>query len=323
MNAPLIKRYLLGELPLADQRRLEEQFFSDAEAFERLAAVEDDLIDDYVCGDLSQKQREGFERHFLVSPERRERLALAKTLVATVSEEEQPEPVAATEPAVPWWEPIVAFFKFENSGLRLALVTACLAVLMFYGARETLQNGDLRRQIFQLQQAQESTRQNAEQEILQAKTRNGQLQEELTALRRQSTEREQELLARLEPPPQVLSAATRTRGGASQEPSRRNLQVTRGASLVKLRLEFNKAATFKIYRAELKPYAGGDAIWSQSRLPVRSTSKANVVEVILPASIFAQSGEAVQEYKLTLSGADSEDEDFQTVEIYAFRVTQK
>jgi hypothetical protein len=322
MNEPLIKRYLLGELPVAEQRRLEEQLFSDAEAFERLAAVEEDLIDDYVCGDLSQKQRERFERHFLISPERRERLALAKTLVATVSEEEQPEAVAATEPAAPWWEPIVAFFKFENSGLRLAMVTACLAVLMFYGARETLQNGDLRRQIFQLQRAQESAKQNAEREISQAKTRNAQLQEELATFRQQSVQREQGLLALLEPPSQVLTAPTRTRGGTQPEPPR-NLQVTRGSLLVKLQLEFNKATTFKIYRAELKPSAGGETIWSQSRLPARTTSKANVVEVMLPASIFASAEETVPEYKLTLSGADLEDEDFQTVEFYTFRVVQK
>ncbi len=85
MSDQLLKRYLLGELPIEEQRWLEEVFFSDAEAFARLSDIEDDLIDDYVCGDLSRQQRERFEKHFLISPERRERVALAKALVAAVS----------------------------------------------------------------------------------------------------------------------------------------------------------------------------------------------------------------------------------------------
>jgi len=307
---------VLGELPVAEQRRLEEQFFSAAEAFERLVAVEDDLIDDYVCGDLSARQRERFERHFLISPERRERLALAEALVTTVSEQEQPEPVAAT---VSWWESILEFFKFGNFGLRPAMVTASLVFLMFYGTRETLENGDLRRQIEQFQKDQDKAGQASEQIISEASNRNEQLQKKLEL----SAQREQELTNLLEPRPQVLQAATRTRGGTLQEQPMRDLQVTRDAYLVKFQLEFNKATTFKIYRAELKPYSGGDAIWSQSRLPAQSTNKANVVAVMLPASIFAQTDETVQEYKLTLQGADTEDKEFQIVEAYTFRVMKK
>ncbi|MGH7450946.1 MAG: hypothetical protein ACRENG_06360, partial [bacterium] len=124
MNDQLLKRYLLGDLPVAEQRRLEELFFSDGQAFERLIAIEDELIDDYVCGDLSRQQRERFETHFLISPERRERLALAEALVATVSE--QTAPVARTQPSAPWWESILDFLKLQNPAIRFAMVAASL-----------------------------------------------------------------------------------------------------------------------------------------------------------------------------------------------------
>ncbi len=315
MTDQLLKRYLLGELPVDEQRRLEEMFFSEAEAFERLTAIEDDLIDDYVCGDLSRRQRERFETYFLISPERRERLALAEALVATVSE--QPASVAEKQSSAPWWESILDFLKLQNPTIRLAVVAASL-VFLVYGTKETLENNNLRRQIYQLQKAQESAKQASEQEMSQALARNEQLQKEL----QRSAQREQELTSLLEPPPQVLKAATRTRGGILQEQPMRDLQVTKDMYLVKLRLEFDKATTFKTYRAVLQPYSGGDEIWSQGHLQPQATHKAKVVTLTLPASVFAQAEEAVQEYKLTLWGADTEEEP-QVVEVYAFRVVKK
>jgi hypothetical protein len=101
-----------------------------------------------------------------------------------------------------------------------------------------------------------------------------------------------------------------------------DLRVAQDAYWVKLQLEFNKATVCKSYRAVLKPYVGGNEIWSQSRLPARSTNKANVVVVTLPVSIFAQAEEAVQEYQLTLLGSNNEEE-YEAVEFYPFRVVKK
>jgi hypothetical protein len=255
----------------------------------------------------------------LVSPERRERLALAEALVASISE--QPESVAEKQPSAPWWESILDFLKLQNPTIRFAMVAASL-VFLVYGTKETLENNNLRRQIYQLQKAQENTRQTTEQEISQAKANNEQLQHELATLRQQSAQREQELTNLLEPLPQVLKAATRTRGGTLQEQAMRDLRVTKDMYLVKLRLEFDKAATFKTYRAVLQPYSGGDEIWSQGQLQPQATHKAKVITLTLPASVFAQAEEAVQEYKLTLWGADTEEEP-QIVEVYAFRVVKK
>jgi hypothetical protein len=315
MTDQLLKRYLLGELSSNERRRLEELFFNDAEAFERLLAIEDDLIDDYACGDLSRKQRKRFETHFLVSPERRERLALAEALVASVSK--QPDFVAEKQPTAPWWESILDFLKFQNPTLRFAMVAASL-VFLVYGMRETVENNRLRREYDQLQQQNDQLqkeKESAKQEMSQMLAHDEQVQKEL----QQRAQREQELTNLLDPPPQLWKAAARTRSG--RQPMH-DLSVTRNARWVKLQLEFDKATTFKIYRAVLKTYSGGNEIWSQSRLSAQSTNKANVVVVTLPASIFGQAEETVQEYQLTLSGADVE-KDYEPVEVYDFRVVKK
>ncbi len=319
MNEQLLKSYLLGELSGQEQRRLEELFCNDAQAFERLMAVEDDLIDDFVCGDLSRQQRKRFENHFLISPERRERLALAKALVTAISA--KAETMAATQQSPPWWQSTRDFLKLGSPAIRFAMATASIVILVFYGAKETLENNDLRGQIHQLREAHESAKQTNEQEISQALNRHERLQEEVAALRRQNEQREQELTDLLEPPPQVLKAAPGTRGGTHQQQAVLDLQVAQGAYWVKLQLEFDPAVTFKSYRAMLQPYSGGEEVWGQSRLQTQSTNKAKAVVVMLPASIFAQDQEALQEYKLMLWGADTAEE-FQIVEVYTFRVVK-
>jgi hypothetical protein len=318
LNDQLLKRYLLGELPAAEQRRLEEVFFSDAQAFERLAALEDDLIDDYVCDDLSASQREKFEKHFLVSPERRERLELAQALVTAVSE--QPKRIAAAQPAAPWWQAVLDFLLPQNPTIRFALVAASLVILVSYGTKETLENNDLRRQLYQFQQSVESTKQQTEQEISQARAQNEQLQNKLDAVRQQSARREQELTSLLEPSPYVLKSGTRS--GGAPGPSLGDLEVMADAQFVKLQLEFDKLNEFKTYRAVLQSDSEGTEIWSQGRLQARATNRAKIVVLLLPAAIFVHAEETEQEYRLTLSGVDDQDE-FHAVEVYSFRVVKK
>lgn len=75
----VIVRYLLGELPAPEQESLERSYFSDPALLDRMDAVEDDLIDDYVRGALTPEQRTLFERHFL-NEKRRERVRMAEAL---------------------------------------------------------------------------------------------------------------------------------------------------------------------------------------------------------------------------------------------------
>jgi hypothetical protein len=77
----LMIRYLLGDVPEDEQIRIEERFFTDDEYFEQLLALEDDLIDDYVNGELTDREREQFEEYFLASPTRRQRVEFAKTFM--------------------------------------------------------------------------------------------------------------------------------------------------------------------------------------------------------------------------------------------------
>jgi anti-sigma factor RsiW len=81
----LITAYLLGELSEFEQDQLEARYFVDDALFERLLEIEDDLIDRYARGDISDRERLRLERHFLKSPARRTRVRFAEAMLRHVT----------------------------------------------------------------------------------------------------------------------------------------------------------------------------------------------------------------------------------------------
>jgi hypothetical protein len=75
-----LMRYLLGQLPVERRDRLEEHYFEDDTLHEKLLAIEDELIDAYLLGDLSADDNQSFENFFLRSPERSEKVRFARSL---------------------------------------------------------------------------------------------------------------------------------------------------------------------------------------------------------------------------------------------------
>lgn len=91
-------RYLLGSLSDEETERLDELSVADDEFAERLQAVENELIDAYVAGELSADDRARFEAVYARSAEGRGRMAFAAALAART----------ARRPARPWWYPAMA-----------------------------------------------------------------------------------------------------------------------------------------------------------------------------------------------------------------------
>src|SRR5215831_13733747 len=73
-------RYLLGVGTELEKTALEETLFKDPAALEEIAAIEDDLIDDYLSGELTGNERSSFEAAYFATAERRTRVDFARTL---------------------------------------------------------------------------------------------------------------------------------------------------------------------------------------------------------------------------------------------------
>lgn len=76
----LIVDYLLGNLPDVEMESFEHRYLEDETLFEELQEIEDELIDNYVTGALSVEHRAQFEQYFLRSPQRREKLEFARAM---------------------------------------------------------------------------------------------------------------------------------------------------------------------------------------------------------------------------------------------------
>src|SRR5437879_6594009 len=117
--------YLLGELPEAEQIKLEEEFFADEEKYQLLQAAQNDLLDAYARGRLTPAERERFERSFLASPWQRERVDLANALTSYVDRAQLEKPRALSQAVAQqpsWWQALKDFFSPPTSFWQLATV---------------------------------------------------------------------------------------------------------------------------------------------------------------------------------------------------------
>jgi hypothetical protein len=116
--------YLLGRLPEAEAEALEREYFKRPAALEDLLAAQDDLIDDYLQGGLSEMEARRLEDGVLATRDGRARLELARALTerAAAGTEPAPATVPAEVPprraASPRWTAALA------AGLAVALAGA-------------------------------------------------------------------------------------------------------------------------------------------------------------------------------------------------------
>lgn len=117
----LLIQYLLGQADPEEQEQIEQRYLIDPEFHDHLRAIERDLIDQYVHGELHDAEE--FEKQFLSSPQRRQKVefarALREALAATPAEQRTAVPERPKRNAAGWF-----------SGWRLA---AAMVVLLIGG----------------------------------------------------------------------------------------------------------------------------------------------------------------------------------------------
>jgi uncharacterized membrane protein len=242
-------QYLLGKLAEEEEAFLEERFFSEDGEFEELEIAEDELIDRYVRGQLSDEDSRRFRR-LLISTRLAERVELARILAQRTSSRTQPEVVEEPEknsvvPAqAPSWSQRVfgtataaslAFRPAFAASIMLLLTTTALVFVWmksrtesFRLAAEQQQREDLKRQIDD-QQARFNALETAQKQTQSEKDELGKLVEQY----RQQLEQQQQR----QPAPFVLAFQLlpgTVRGGGD---NRKPLTLHKGVSAVDLDLD--------------------------------------------------------------------------------------
>lgn len=119
-NENLIRSYLLGTLPQARGEELEQRLLTDDDLAEELSLVEEELTEDYARNALNAADREQFEKYYLTTPKRRQKLMLVRGFKKYASDV-GPGRIADVRPSRPWYH------VFQNPQWR----TAAAVLLIF------------------------------------------------------------------------------------------------------------------------------------------------------------------------------------------------
>jgi hypothetical protein len=320
-NEEVLVNYLLGELPEAEQLRLEERFFTDDECYRQLLALEDELRYDYAAGGLTPEQRAKFEQRFLNTPQARQRAELAAAVLGKVAEANvRTSPVPLTEERSSLWQSLLALFSFQAPALQFSLAAA--SALLLVGASWLFyQTVKLRTQVAQL----ETARAGQAQQDAELRARQQQLHSELERERSQRAQLEQQLAQQ-----QAEAARARERQASASASffaffltpglvrdgdGMKRLPLAPGVSQVRLQLKLQRPVSYQSYRAVLQTLAGVE-LWSRNLARAGSIASGQTVAVSLPAKRLPPG-----DYLLALKGRTSGGE-VEEIDEYYFSVVQ-
>jgi hypothetical protein len=270
----LLFQYLLGSLPEEQQVQIEDRAFADQAYLAELQAAEADLIDAYVRGGLAPAERRDFEQMFLASPQRRGKVAFARTLArladdhASLPAQERP---SSSQALVSAW---VNLFRGWNPAFQLA---AGLATVIFVAGISWLVIRD--REL--------SSRLTAAQDQSSA------LVQQAEGLRRQLDEERSRSPKQLAAP---IASLVLVPGISRAESRTVQLMMDPAAQLARIEIQLESRDDYPQFRAELRNAAGTEIL---VRSQLRSLRNANGLTVTLdiPASALPSG-----QYELALKG---------------------
>lgn len=245
----ILRRYLLHDLAETEEEQIECSLLTDKDFSRRLAIAQDDLIDDFVAARLSQHELECFQKHFLTTPDRVQKLSFATVLNKYVTDKSEPAKVSV-------FEKLFAFF--HTHPLKIAFSTVFLLIMgvtlliVFRGDWLPLRQNKLQQEFVRLNRAQDSD------------------PRPLFELKRSTAN----TLAMI-----LRGNLVRENGNAIE------VEITGGVTLVRLLLEVTSGSHDR-YNAVLQK-ANGENLASVEGLKARNDDGAEFVIIIVPASFLS------------------------------------
>ncbi len=145
----LINRYLLGELSEDELAQVEERYFVDENFFAQVLDAENSLVDSYVSESFSAAERGKFEKQFLTTPQRRQKIKFAQSLNKAITEVQTNAAANAiafenkrtiVNRETSWWQSLAGFFNIQSPALAFG-TAAVLLMIVGAGLFVVLQRG--------------------------------------------------------------------------------------------------------------------------------------------------------------------------------------
>ena len=324
-NEKLLIRYILGDSPEEQRLRVEGEFLSDDQSYERLMALEDELFYDYAQNKLSPGEREQFEKRFLSSERNRRRTLLASVLAHKMFESapvEMAEKSIADREPQRFWQSLKSYFVAQSAAMRVSLAALAIVSLALIwlvigidGLRNEFNQFRGQRAVQEDQLRQQAPQKSDRTDKLNLKP-NREMNENAT-LRREFGKKQAQSGAPGQRAPSVISLVLAPSIVRDQGPGIKKLHLTPGARLLKLLLNLNGDIEYKSYQVMLLTAEGAER-WGRDKLQARRTGLGRSIVLSLPARILAPG-----DYELRLKGYASDGTLEETGDYYYLSVRRK
>lgn len=125
-----VRLYLLGQLKVEDEERLELRLLTDPAFGADFDTLVDEITDEYVGNELPGEERKRVEQYFLRSAERQNKVRFARELFRQAAVERGGGVVNAPVPPEPgWWDRASEFWNRQALSLRFASIFATLIIM--------------------------------------------------------------------------------------------------------------------------------------------------------------------------------------------------
>jgi len=307
-------RYLLGQSPEEERDEVEERYFSDGGYFDRLLALEDSLIDDFVSGRMPAEQLDAFRESLSV---RQDDIRFTRALFHAVTKKklDQQAPGRALRPHAPQRLPSTPTSSFLLVASITVLVVFAIGLALFL-RNQTLQNrlSETEAQLVRLKEEKDA----AERELSQTRSQSESSAREVEIERNKRIDAESALQkqGRPESPNEgsdfttiVLGSAFIPRGATG---AIREVRMPENVRWLRLVVPLEEYGKYESYRISMKRAGERELLESGSLKPPRGSHK---LAITVPATNLRPGDYIVTMYGERPAAARTE------LEQYSFRIT--
>ena len=311
-----LTRYLLGAVSETERENIEAEYLVDEGVFEQLLIAEDELVDAYARGELSDQERTQFEKNFLTSARGRERVHFSQALAGAVSDARLVTARVEPSPSPSFFTALWASLtpKVRVAGLAFAvLLVVAFSWLLVERMRMRTQLQELRAERDRLTEQSKELQRIADAE----RARSAEL---AAQVQRQEPQPAPEPVSPEQTPkrPGEDIIAFNISPGSVRGSGGTRLAVPQSAKSIRLTLNFERPSSHQEYRAAIQT-VDGNTVWRNDSFGTRSNATA-LDRVSLPA--VPASALPPGDYILLLSGKQASGS-FEPVANYSFRISRK
>ncbi len=323
-NSEKAVQYLFGELGGAERDAIEERLFTDEEFSLFLDAVENDLIDEYVRGEMNFVEKQRFEEKYLISERRREKVRVANILEQKVFVEKAENITVAAVPKISVWQTLADVFRIPNlvwaGGLAAILLMILLGGWLFLQqtrptqevVKEQNSNLPLELPTPEIAPPDSPTIQNETNGNKPSDIEKKSSAEKPSPTKSEPQKPQKPDTISPKPQPRVFAFTLLPPMRSGERPV---LNVPQTVQTISLRVVHDNQQSFIKYRAEIRD-PNGDLIWSRE-IPVSEKTLARPISLNVRNAALASGS-----YELTLSGITA-DNQLEEIKFYNFTVQKK